>query len=208
MNKEQTETPENADGESPENITEDRQESNEVVDDNDSGMNDNGVDENVENVEKVDVAALESQLNDAKDQYLRAKAEMENIRRRADKQVSDSRKFAVENFAKELLGVRDSLQLAAEVEIEAEDSDAVKSMKEGLSLTLKQLDGVFGKFSIQEIAPEAGEKLDPNLHQAITMVPSAEVEAGCIISTMQKGYQLNERLLRPAMVVVAKAAES
>ena len=122
MNKEQTETPENADGESPVNITEDRQESNEVVDDNDSG-----VDENVENVENVDVAALESQLNDAKDQYLRAKAEMDHIRRRSDKQVSDSRKFDVENFAKELLGVRDSLQLAAEVEIEAEDSDAVKS---------------------------------------------------------------------------------
>ena len=203
MSKEQIETPENVEDENPENLAEEQQTddvvSDEVVD---------AVGENTNDGEAVDIAALESQLSEAQDQYLRAKAEMENIRRRTDKQISDSRKFAIEGFAKELLGVRDSLQLAAEVEIETDDSDAVKGMKEGLELTLKQLDGVFSKFAIQEVSPEVGEKLDPNVHQAITMVPSADVAAGCIISTMQKGYQLNERLLRPAMVVVAKAEES
>lgn len=193
MNKETIENGEAIEGENLENVTD-----NQPAD---------SVEDEAVNVEEVDVAALENQLADAKDQYLRAKAEMENIRRRADKQVADSRKFAVEGFAKDLLGVRDSLQLAAEVEIETEDSDAVKSMKEGLNLTLKQLDGVFTKFAIEEVAPQAGEKLDPNLHQAITMVPSTDIAAGCIVSTMQKGYQLNERLLRPAMVIVAKAEE-
>jgi len=207
MSKEQIEVPEDTEAANPDNVAEIESKESDAdtgtVDNVDQQSND--ATHSVE--QEVDVAALESQLNEYKDQYIRAKAEMENIRRRADKQIADSRKFAVEGFAKELLGVRDSLQLAAEVEVEAEDSDAVKGMKEGLGLTLKQLDGVFNKFSIQEIAPNAGDKLDPNLHQAMTMIPSAEVEAGCIVSTMQKGYQLNERLLRPAMVIVAKAAE-
>ena len=204
MSKEQIEVPEETTNGNCDNVAEVKSKESDV----DTGADDQLSDDVTENVEQdIDVVALESQLNEFKDQYIRAKAEMENIRRRADKQIADSRKFAVEGFAKELLGVRDSLQLAADVEVEAEDSDAVKSMKEGLGLTLKQLDGVFNKFSIQEIAPNAGDKLDPNLHQAMTMVPSAEVEAGCIVSTMQKGYQLNERLLRPAMVIVAKAAE-
>ena len=202
MSKEQKEAPEDIESVedvNPENVTEDHQ--------TDGTINDESVNDIGENLD-VNTEELEAQLSDAKDQYLRAKAEMENIRRRTDKQISDSRKFAVESFAKELLGVRDSLQLAAEVEVEAQDSDAVKSMKEGLGLTLKQLDGVFSKFAIEEIAPDTGEKLDPNLHQAMTMGPSDEVEAGCIISTMQKGYQLNERLLRPAMVIIAKAIGS
>jgi len=207
MSKEQIEVPEDTEAANPDNVAEIESKESDAdtgtVDNVDQQSND--ATHSVE--QEVDVAALESQLNEYKDQYIRAKAEMENIRRRADKQIADSRKFAVEGFAKELLGVRDSLQLAAEVEVEAEDSDAVKGMKEGLGLTLKQLDGVFNKFSIQEIAPNAGDKLDPNPHQAMTMIPSAEVEAGCIVSTMQKGYQLNERLLRPAMVIVAKAAE-
>ncbi|MGH1540781.1 MAG: nucleotide exchange factor GrpE [Arenicella sp.] len=150
------------------------------------------------------VEQLQQQVADQEDQFLRAKAEMENIRRRSDKQVADSRKYAVESFAKELLSVKDSLQLAADAEVEQDDSDAVKSMREGLNLTLKQLDGVFEKFMIKEIAPEAGAKLDPNLHQAMTMVPAEDVEPGSIVSTLQKGYQLHDRLLRPAMVIVAQ----
>lgn len=145
-----------------------------------------------------------SELDQLKDQLLRTKAEMANVRRRAEDEVSKARKFAVEGFAKELLGVRDSLQLAAETEIETQDSDAVKAMHEGLGVTTKQLDSAFAKFSIVEIAPQTGEKLDPNLHQAMTMIPSEDVESGCIVSTIQKGYQLNDRLLRPAMVIVAK----
>lgn len=147
---------------------------------------------------------LQQQADEYKDQFLRAKAEAENIRRRSDKQLADSRKYAVEGFARELITVRDSLQLAADVELEAGDSDAVKSMHEGLVLTLKQLDGVFEKFSIEQIAPEAGEKPDPNLHQAMSMQPSEDVAPGCIISVLQQGYKLHDRLLRPAMVIVAK----
>ncbi len=145
-----------------------------------------------------------SEVDELKDQLLRVQAEMVNVRRRSEEEVSKARKFAVEGFAKELLSSRDSLQLAAATELEAEDSDAVKSMHEGLEITLKQLDAAFDKFSIEEVAPEAGEKLDPNLHQAMTMIPSEDVEPGAIVSTIQKGYTLNGRLLRPAMVVVAQ----
>lgn len=149
-------------------------------------------------------AELEVQQAQFTDQLLRTKAEMENVRRRSEKQISDSRKFANDGIARELVNVRDSLQIASETEIEAQDSDAVKSMREGLELTLKQLDSLFEKFSITEIAPVAGDKLDPNLHQAMTMVPSDEVEPGSVVNTIQRGYQLHDRLLRPAMVVVAQ----
>ncbi len=181
----------------------------------------NGVDQNAEDQQaQVDAAdteqvqsvptleslqaELETQQAQFTDQLLRTKAEMENVRRRSEKQISDSRKYANEAIAKELVNVRDSLQIASETEIEADDSDAVKSMQEGLALTLKQLDSLFEKFSIIEVAPQAGDKLDPNLHQAMTMVPSDEVEPGCVVNTIQRGYQLHERLLRPAMVVVAQ----
>ncbi len=149
-------------------------------------------------------AELEAQQAQFTDQLLRTKAEMENVRRRSEKQISDNRKFANDGIARELVNVRDSLQIASETEIEAQDSDAVKSMREGLELTLKQLDSLFEKFSITEIAPVAGDKLDPNLHQAMTMVPSDEVEPGSVVNTIQRGYQLHDRLLRPAMVVVAQ----
>lgn len=149
-------------------------------------------------------AELEAQQAQFTDQLLRVKAEMENVRRRSDKQVADSRKYANEAMAKELITVRDSLQIASETEIEAGDSDAVKSMREGLELTLKQLDSLFEKFSIAQISPEAGDKLDPNLHQAMTMIPSDDVQPGCVVNTIQRGYQLHDRLLRPAMVVVAQ----
>jgi len=167
----------------------------------------------VENTEELETdqpsveslqAELEAQKAEFTDQLLRVKAEMENVRRRSDKQVSDNRKYANEGIAKELVNVRDSLQIASDTEIEADDSDAVKSMREGLELTLKQMDTLFEKFSIAEICPEAGDKLDPNLHQAMTMVPNEEVEPGCVVNTIQRGYQLHDRLIRPAMVVVAQ----
>lgn len=147
---------------------------------------------------------LETQQAQFTDQLLRVKAEMENVRRRSDKQVADGRKYANEAMAKELINVRDSLQIASETEIESDDSDAVKSMREGLELTLKQLDSLFEKFSITELSPEAGDKLDPNLHQAMTMVPSDDIAPGNVVNTIQRGYQLHDRLLRPAMVVVAQ----
>ena len=139
-----------------------------------------------------------------KDAFLRAKAEEDNVRRRAEKDVANSRKFAVEGFAKELLSVRDSLSLAATVELDQSESDSVKSMKEGVDITLKQLDSALAKFAVKEIAANPGDQLDPHLHQAMSMIESADVESGCIVNVIQTGFTLHERLLRPCLVVVAQ----
>jgi len=139
-----------------------------------------------------------------KDAFLRAKAEQDNIRRRSEKEVANGRKFAVESFAKEMTSVYDSLKLACAVELADDADDAVKSIHEGVQITLKQLQSAFEKNSLNEVNPEVGTKLDPNVHQAMTMIESAEVESGCIINVIQAGFELHGRLLRPAMVVVAK----
>jgi molecular chaperone GrpE len=127
-----------------------------------------------------------------------AKAEGENIRRRAADDISKAQKFAVEKFSNEMLAVMDSLQAALAVE-----NTTVESFKSGMELTQKQLSSVFEKFHITEINP-VGEKLDPHKHQAISMVESDQ-PANTVVSVMQKGYALNERVLRPALVLVAKA---
>ncbi len=132
--------------------------------------------------------------------YVRAQAELENARRRAEKDVENAHKFALEKFAMELLGVKDSLELG----LGAEDADADK-LKEGSALTLKMLTQAMEKFKIQVVDP-VGEAFDPNLHQAMTTQESAEHAPNTVIAVMQKGYMLNDRLLRPAMVIVAKAA--
>jgi len=139
----------------------------------------------------------------ANDQYLRACAEMENIRRRSQIEIANARKYAVERFAVELLAVHDSLDQAATVDLSNAAKQAVEQMQEGLTLTLKQLDSAFEKFSIELIDPEVGEAFDPELHQAMSMQPSEEVEPDHIVLAIQKGYRLHGRLLRPAMVVVA-----
>jgi molecular chaperone GrpE len=131
------------------------------------------------------------------DAWMYAKAEGENIRRRAAEDVSKAQKFAVERFSGEMLAVMDSLQAGLSVQTEN-----VESFKSGMELTLKQLSSVFEKFNIVEINP-VGEKMDPNKHQAIGMVDS-EQEANTVVSVMQKGYTLNDRVLRPALVMVAK----
>ncbi len=174
-----------------------------------------GATEAVESVEQTDAQAeavdVESELEAAqaeiaklKDAFLRAKAEEDNVRRRAEKEVANSRKFAVEGFAKEILGVYDSLKIAASVELAEDADETVKSIHEGVNITLKQLQSACAKFSVSEITPEVGDKLDPNLHQAMSMVESDEVGSGCILNVIQVGFQLHDRLLRPAMVVVAK----
>jgi molecular chaperone GrpE len=132
------------------------------------------------------------------DAWMYAKAEGENIRRRAIEDVSKAQKFAVERFSNEMLAVMDSLQAALAVE-----NTTVESFKSGMELTLKQLTSVFEKFHITEINP-VGEKLDPHKHQAISMVDSDQ-PANTVVSVMQKGYALNDRILRPALVLVAKA---
>lgn len=134
------------------------------------------------------------------DAWMYAKAECENIRRRAQEDISKAKKLAVEHFSNEMLMVKDSLEAGLAVE-----TAAVESFKSGMELTLKQLNGVFNKFNIREINP-LGEKFDAHWHQAISMVDSDQ-EANTVVSVMQKGYQLHDRVLRPALVMVAKAKE-
>jgi molecular chaperone GrpE len=144
------------------------------------------------------IAELEIALEEAKAQVLYVKAEGENIRRRANDDIDKARKFALEKFSGELLAVKDSLDAALAV-----DSSDVDSYKNGVELTAKQLLSVFEKFNIAEINP-VNEKFDPNKHQAISAVAS-ELEANTVVSVLQKGYTLNERVLRPALVMVAQA---
>jgi len=131
------------------------------------------------------------------DAWLRAKAETENVRRRAQEDIAKASKFAVERFASELLAVKDSLEAAL-----AADAPSVESMKAGTELTLKQLVTAFEKSALKEINP-VGEKFDPHFHQAISMV-DCEQEPNSVVSVLQKGYLLSDRVLRPALVIVAK----
>jgi len=144
--------------------------------------------------------AAELQAAEHHDAWLRAKAETENIRRRAAEDVDKARKFAVENFANELLAVKDSLEAAL-----AAESPSVENLKDGVELTLKQLVAAFGKFSLNDINP-MGEKFDPHQHQAIQMVESDQ-PANTVVTVLQKGYRLHDRTLRPALVMVAKGKD-
>jgi molecular chaperone GrpE len=143
------------------------------------------------------LAAVVVELEKARGDVLYAKAEAENIRRRAAEDVDKARKFAVEKFARELLAVKDALEMAL-----LDQSGNFEALKMGVDLTQKSLVAAFEKFDLNEVAPAIGDKLDPNLHQAISTVPH-ELEANAIVQVMQKGYQLAGRLLRPAMVVVS-----
>lgn len=136
-------------------------------------------------------------------QVLRANAELENMRRRARQDVENAHKFALERFALELLPVKDSLEMG--LTVAGDDSDAFKRLHEGTELTLKMLTSAMEKFGITEVAG-VGQPFNPELHQAVAMQESAEHPANTVMAMMQKGYRLNERLIRPAMVVVAKAA--
>jgi molecular chaperone GrpE len=145
--------------------------------------------------------AAELQAAEHHDAWLRAKAETENMRRRAAEDVDKARKFAVENFASELLAVKDSLEAALVAE-----SPSAENMKDGVELTLKQLAAAFAKFNLNDIDP-LGEKFDPHQHQAIQVVESDQ-PANTVVTVLQKGYRLNERTLRPALVMVAKGKDA
>jgi molecular chaperone GrpE len=136
-------------------------------------------------------------------QLLRVQAEMDNTRRRAKQDVENAHKFALEKFALELLPVKDSLEMG--LAAADGDNEAMAQLKEGTELTLKMLISVLEKFGIEAIDP-TGDTFDPEKHQAMSMQESAEHKPNTVMAVMQKGYQLNERLLRPAMVVVSKAA--
>jgi molecular chaperone GrpE len=142
--------------------------------------------------------AAELKAQEHYDAWMYAKAEAENIRRRSQDDVAKAQKFAVERFSGEILSVKDSLEAGLAVE-----TATVESFKSGMELTLKQLANVFEKFNIKEINP-VGEKFDAHKHQAIGMLES-EQEPNTVVSVMQKGYQLHDRVLRPALVMVAKA---
>lgn len=144
------------------------------------------------------VAELQAKADENWDRYLRAAAEMENVRKRAARDVENAHKFALERFAKDLLAVCDSLEMA----LVAEGTPSIESLQEGNEATLKLLGTVLQRFGVEQVDPQ-GEPFDPNLHEAMTMQPSDDVEPGSVITVFQKGYALNGRLLRPARVVVA-----
>ena len=144
--------------------------------------------------------AAELQSAEHHDAWLRAKAETENMRRRAAEDVDKARKFAAESFASDLLAVKDSLEAALAVE-----SPSVENLKDGVELTLKQLVAAFGRFNLHDIDP-MGEKFDPHMHQAIQMVESDQ-PANTVVTVLQKGYRLHDRTLRPALVMVAKGKD-
>ena len=144
-----------------------------------------------------EITELNQKLTEMQDSYLRAKAEGENIRRRAAEDVSKAHKFAIESFAEHLVPVTDSLYAA----LNAEAVDA-KAFKEGLEITLKQLLSAFEKGRITEINPAVGEKFDPHHHQAIASVPSDQ-EANTVVSVLQRGYSIADRILRPSLVTVS-----
>lgn len=145
------------------------------------------------------LAQLEAKVLELQDAFMRAKAEGENIRRRAQEDISKAHKFAIESFAESLVPVKDSLEMGLKVE-----TQTVDAIKEGVEMTLKQLNSAFEKNRLLEINPQQGDKLDPAKHQAVSMVP-AEQEANTIVAVLQKGYTIADRLLRPALVTVAQA---
>ena len=150
-----------------------------------------------------DLAKLQEDLAAAKDAALRAQADAQNVKRRAEQDVEKARKFALERFAGELLPVVDNLERA--LESASGDDEAIKPIAEGVELTLKSFMDVLGKQNIEVVDPQ-GEPFDPNLHQAMSMIENNEVEPNTVIAVMQKGYTLNGRLVRPAMVMVSKGS--
>ena len=185
---------------------------------------------------KAELAAAQSQAAENLDKFLRAKAETENVRRRAETDVASAHKFAIERFALEMLAVKDSLERARDMQgsisaaggttpgmeeveprreqrprtpgaatIDLKTSDAaLEKMFEGIDLTLKLMDSIFQKFALVEISPAIGDKFDPEKHQAMSAQDSAEVPPNHVLMALQKGYLLNNRLLRPALVIIAK----
>lgn len=155
--------------------------------------------------EPVDVetrlAEAETRAAEHWDKVVRLQAELDNQRRRLERDVEKAHRYGLEKFARELLPVRDSLEHG--LEAAGSGSEELGALRDGMALTLKMLDAVLDKFGIQVVDP-AGQPFNPELHEAMTMQPSAEVEPGHVLAVYQKGYLLNDRLIRPARVVVAR----
>ena len=172
--------------------------------------------ENEEIKEQADQASPEAEaqeeqpdyqaiIDDLNDKVLRAAAEVQNIRRRADVDVQKAKNFSIEGFAKDLLGVMDNLYRATESisEEDAASDERLKSLREGVEITKKELTNVFERNHVKRIDPK-GEAFDPNLHQAITQIADPGAKSGSVVQVMQTGYVIKDRVLRPALVVVAK----
>jgi molecular chaperone GrpE len=152
------------------------------------------------------VEALSKEASEYKDRHLRTLAEMENLRRRTDREVADSRVYGVSNFARDILGVADNMARsvsALTAELKAKADDGVKALLEGVELTERELNKVLEKHGVKKFEP-LGEKFDPNLHQAMFELPDPSRPVGTVAQVMQPGYMLGERVLRPALVAVAK----
>lgn len=162
---------------------------------------DNGAEQDATASPEEVLDAAEARADENWERYVRAAAELENVRKRAARDVENAHKFALERFGKELLGVRDTLEMG----LAAADGASIESLIEGKEATLKLLTTILQQFGIEEVDP-AGEPFDPELHEAISMQPSDSVEPGSVVTVVQKGYTLNGRLLRPAMVIVAAEA--
>jgi len=147
--------------------------------------------------------AVEAALAEQKDTVLRAQAEVQNMRRRCEADVEKAHKFALEKFSTELLTVIDNLERALESAPDTE-ADNIRAIREGVELTLKGFLETCEKFNIRQMDPE-GEPFDPQMHQAMSMVPNPDVEPNTVVAVVQKGYLLNDRVIRPAMVMVSKA---
>lgn len=146
---------------------------------------------------QAEVAVLQAKVADLADQFLRAKAEAENARRRAEEEVSKARKFAVESFAESLLPVCDSLEAGLAIQ-----AASPEQIREGAEATLRQLKSALERHKVLEINPSAGTRFDPHHHQAISVVPAAQ-EPNTVVAVLQKGYLIAERVLRPALVTVS-----
>jgi molecular chaperone GrpE len=170
------------------------------------------VPETTDSVEALEHAELSALLEDARgkadehwDQCLRLQAELDNLRKRAERDVASAHKFALERFAAELLPVRDSLEMGLAA-FNTEGADPEK-LREGVELTLQMLTSAMGKFEIHEVNPQ-DERFNPDFHQAMSIQERDDVEPNTVVTVVQKGYLLNERLLRPAMVIVSKAPDA
>jgi len=152
------------------------------------------------------IAALEAEKNDLKDKLLRVLADMENLRRRTEREVADARLYAVSNFARDMLNVADNVRRALE-SVPAEEREkaegTLKGLIEGIDLTERDLLKTLERHGVRKLSPE-GQKFDPNLHQAMFEVPNQEVPSGTVVQVVQSGYVIGERVLRPALVGVAK----
>ena len=159
--------------------------------------------ENLETLEHK-LAEAEKRAKENWEKFLRAAAETENLRKRMAREIERAQKAALERFVREILAVADSLELGLQAATETTETDHLEKVKEGIELTLKQLLTIFHKFDIKQIDP-LGEKFNPDYHEAMAMEEVEGVEPGTVVRVFQKGYTLGDRLVRPALVVVAKA---